>query len=47
MQKDEHIAFKCPYKTLGKEYADLICLKAGSFVYFYIYLKEAREEKEK
>jgi hypothetical protein len=43
MEKNEHIVFKCPYETLGKDYAAKKGVIPGSFVYFYINLKEAQE----
>ena len=43
MKKDEHIVFKCPYDTLGKDLAEQFGFKANSFVYFYIILKDAKE----
>ena len=43
MEKDEHIVFKCPYNTLSKDVAKAFSAQAGSFVYFYIYLNDAKE----
>ena len=43
MEKDEHIVFKCPYETMSKNFANAFSINAGSFVYFYIYLNDAKE----
>ena len=43
MNKDENIVFKCPYDTLGEGLAKELGVKANSFVYFYIILKDAKE----
>ena len=42
MEKNEHLVFKCPYETLGKDFASLLHVQAGSFVYFYIFLEDAQ-----
>ena len=43
MEKNEHFVFKCPYDTLGKDFASALHVQTGSFVYFYIYLQDAKE----
>ena len=43
MEKNEHVVFKCPYDTLGKDFASALRVQTGSFVYFYILLKDAKE----
>ena len=43
MEKNEHVVFKCPYDTLGKDFASALRVQTGSFVYFYIYLQDAKE----
>ena len=43
MQKDEHIVFKCPQETMGRDFAKAFGVQAGSFGYFYIILEDAQE----